>query len=92
MKLLAPLLMLGCALAMPAAAQRRAPAREALEGLKSPREIERQVVPAMAGAQYLGFEFDDRAQVYTLKFLRDGRVIWVDVDGKTAAVIGRTGR
>ena len=53
------------------------------------REIERRVVPTMARAQYLGFDFDGAA-VYTLKFLRDGNVIWVDVDARTGQVLGRT--
>ena len=44
----------------------------------------------MAGAQYIGVEFDPGSAVYTLKFLRDGRVIWVDVDGRTGQVLGRT--
>ena len=56
------------------------------------REIERRVVPTVPGARYLGFDFDDGASVYTLKFLRDGQVIWVEVDGRTGHVIGRTGR
>ena len=56
------------------------------------REIERRVVPTMNGAEYLGFEFDGGSGIYTLKFLRDGNVIWVDVDGRSGQVIGRTGR
>ena len=56
------------------------------------REIERRVLPGMAGAQYLGVEFDPDSAVYTLKFLRNGAVIWVEVDGRSGAVIGRTGR
>lgn len=56
------------------------------------KEIERRVIPGMAGAQYLGFDFDAGPAVYTLKFLRDGRLIWVDVDGRTGAVVGRHGR
>ena len=55
-------------------------------------EIERRVVPTMKGAQYLGFDFDSGSAVYTLKFLRDGVVIWVSVDGRSGAVISRTGR
>ena len=55
-------------------------------------EIERRVVPTMGGAQYLGCEFDSDRGIYTLKFLRDGAVIWVDVDGRSGQVIGRTGR
>ncbi|WP_425230604.1 PepSY domain-containing protein [Sphingomonas sp.] len=55
------------------------------------REIEGRVVPTMRGADYLGFEFDGSTGVYTLKFLRDGAVIWVEVDGRSGQVIGRTG-
>ena len=54
-------------------------------------EIERRVVPRMPGAQYLGFDFEGVTGVYTLKFLRNGSVIWVDVDGRTAKIIRRTG-
>jgi len=56
------------------------------------REIERRILPSMKGAQYIGFDFDSDAAVYTLKFLRDGNVIWVSVDARSGAVIGRTGR
>jgi hypothetical protein len=55
-------------------------------------EIERRVVPTMNGAEYLGFEFDGASGIYTMKFLRNGNVIWVDVDGRSGQVIGRTGR
>lgn len=58
----------------------------------SQQEIERRVVPTMRGAQYLGFEVDMASAVYTLKFLRDGTVIWVEVDGRSGQIIGRTGR
>ncbi|PCG08508.1 hypothetical protein COA17_12590 [Sphingomonas ginsenosidimutans] len=54
-------------------------------------EIERRVVPTMKGAQYIGVDLEMPSGVYTLKFLRDGSVIWVDVDGRTGQVIGRTG-
>jgi hypothetical protein len=56
------------------------------------REIERRVVPTMAGAQYLGFEFEGETGLYTLKFLRDGVVIWVDVDGRSGQIVRRMGR
>jgi uncharacterized membrane protein YkoI len=52
--------------------------------------IERRVVPMMGGADYLGPEF--HGGTYRLKFVRDGRVIWVDVDAATGRVIGETGR
>jgi len=55
------------------------------------REIERRVIPTMGGAQYLGFLFDPQTNIYTLKFLRNGSVIWVDVDGRTGRIVRRTG-
>jgi uncharacterized membrane protein YkoI len=56
------------------------------------REIEQRVMPRMNGADYLGPEFDDRSGTYRLKFMREGSVIWVDVDARTGAIIGRSGR
>ena len=69
-------------------------AREArLKGQLLPlREIERRVLPRMKGADYLGFDFDSGTAIYTLKFLRNGQVIWVDVDGRSGAILGRSGR
>ncbi|WP_367113859.1 PepSY domain-containing protein [uncultured Sphingomonas sp.] len=60
------------------------------EGNLSLREIEARVVPTMRDAQYIGFDYDASAAVYTLKFLRNGTVIWVEVDARTGKVIGRT--
>ncbi len=97
MKFLVPLAIL-TVLAIPAAdAQRRGDQRQALEARRTGRllplpEIERRVVPSMPGAQYLGVDFDSEAVVYTLKFLRDGTVIWIQVDGQTGQVVGRSGR
>lgn len=54
------------------------------------REIEKRVVPHMRGAQYLGFDYDPATGIYTLKFLRSGAVIWVDVDGGSGQVVGRS--
>lgn len=51
------------------------------------REIEQKVLPTMPGAQYLGPEYDPVAQAYRLKFIRNGRVIFVDVDARTGEVI-----
>ena len=56
------------------------------------REIENRVVPTMRGADYIGFDFDGDSAIYTLKFLRDGSVIWVEVDGRSGQVVGRSGR
>ena len=55
------------------------------------REIEGRVIPTMRGSQYLGFDFESDSGIYTLKFLRDGTVIWVEVDGRSGQIIGRTG-
>jgi|UniRef100_UPI0035CA7BB8 hypothetical protein len=55
------------------------------------RDIEGRVLPTMRGSQYLGFDFDGERGIYTLKFLRDGKVIWVEVDGRSGQILGRTG-
>ena len=39
------------------------------------------------GMQYLGPEYDPAAMAYRLKFIRDGRVIFVDVDARTGQVL-----
>ena len=51
--------------------------------------IERNVMPHMGGADYLGPEFNGRT--YRLKFMRGGRIIWVDVDAATGRILGRSG-
>ena len=58
----------------------------------SPRLIEGRVIPTMKGYEYLGFDLDFGTSVYTLKFMRNGVVVWVDVDGRSGQVIGRTGK
>ena len=91
-----PLLLLCAAAPVPAQAQQRdsvAAWHATRQGKLLPlREIERRVVPTMKGAQYIGFDLEMPSAVYTLKFLRDGAVIWVDVDGRSGQVIGRTGK
>lgn len=54
------------------------------------REIERRVLPSMRGSEYLGPSYDSTARAYRLKFIRDGRVMYVDVDARTGRVISRT--
>jgi hypothetical protein len=51
-------------------------------------QLERRVLPFMGGADYLGPEMNGES--YRLKFIRDGRVIWVDVDGQTGRIIRRS--
>lgn len=51
--------------------------------------IEQRVKPRMGGADYLGPEF--RGSTYRLKFMQNGRLIWVDVDAATGRIVGRSG-
>ncbi len=55
------------------------------------RAIEARVVPRMDGMTYLGFEFDAATSTYRLKFMDGRRVVWVDVDGRTGRILGRSG-
>jgi hypothetical protein len=61
--------------------------------VKSLRSIENSIVPGMKanGADYIGQEYDGDLNRYRLKFLKGKSVIWVDVDGRTGAIIGRAG-
>ncbi|MFC4295016.1 PepSY domain-containing protein [Novosphingobium tardum] len=62
--------------------------REMREGNVRPlRDIERRVLPSMSGMQYLGPEYDATAMAYRLKFIRDGRVVFVDVDARSGQVL-----
>lgn len=51
------------------------------------REIEGRIIPRMRGMEYLGPEYDGNAQVYRLKFIDSGRVIFVDVDARSGSVL-----
>lgn len=56
----------------------------------SVRDIEATVLPAMKGWEYLGFEYDPTALAYRLKFLRQGNVMFIDVDARTGAILRQT--
>lgn len=76
----------------PALAQSRTDQQSAREEMRagrtmSVRDIERRIIPQMKGNEYLGFEYDGAASAYRLKFIRDGQVIWVDVDARTARIL-----
>jgi hypothetical protein len=43
-------------------------------------QLERRIMPMMGGADYLGPELN--GDNYRFKFMQNGRVIWVDVDGQ----------
>ena len=44
----------------------------------------------MRGAEYLGPAYDSAAMAYRLKFIRDGKVMYVDVDARTGRVLRRS--
>lgn len=54
------------------------------------REIEQRILPTMRDAEYLGPAYDSTAMAYRLKFIRDGKVTFVDVDARTGRVLRRS--
>ena len=89
--LLCALLAAGLPLSAEAAPRRDAQGevrKDMREGqVRSLREIERQVLPTMPRMQYLGPEYDPTAMAYRLKFIQDGRVVFVDVDARSGQVL-----
>ena len=77
---------LGAGLAgAPALADPPRDADRAFEAIREGRsmplpQLERRVLPFMGGADYLGPELN--GDIYRFKFMQNGRVIWVDVDGQ----------
>jgi hypothetical protein len=51
-------------------------------------QLERRVMPFMGGADYLGPEIN--GGTYRMKFIQNGRVIWVDIDPQTGRIIRRS--
>jgi uncharacterized membrane protein YkoI len=96
MKPLLTALILSLALpAMPALAgpkDEQGKARSELKAgnVRSLREIEQKVLPMMPGSQYLGPEYDPSAMAYRLKFIREGRVIFIDVDARTGKILSQS--
>ncbi|ABC62820.1 hypothetical protein ELI_03640 [Erythrobacter litoralis HTCC2594] len=87
--------LVACGLAVPASAQQRSPQGEVRKEMQAGnvlplREIEKRVLPSMRGAEYLGPAYDSAAMAYRLKFIRDGRVLFVDVDARTGKILRRT--
>ena len=63
--------------------------RATREGRSMPLpQLERRVLPFMGGADYLGPELN--GGTYRMKFIRNGRVIWVDVDPQTGRILRRS--
>ena len=50
--------------------------------------IKRRVDAQMGGANYVGSEFNPSSNRYRLKYVKDGKVVWVDADGRTGDIIG----
>jgi hypothetical protein len=51
------------------------------------REIEGKILPKMRGMEYLGPEYDEDTRIYRLKFINEGRVIFVDVDARSGSIL-----
>ena len=73
----------------PALADPPRDANRAFQGVRQGRsmplpQLERRVLPFMGGADYLGPELN--GDTYRFKFIQNGRVIWVDVDGQGRVV------
>ncbi|MDE2339649.1 MAG: hypothetical protein KGL21_01070 [Alphaproteobacteria bacterium] len=95
------IIILGCvcaAFAATAAPVRRrdmnTPYRETRQGVLRPlSEIEASVVPGMKrrGCTYIGAEYDPNNLQYRLKFMNDGNVIWIDVDGRSGKIVAQAG-
>jgi uncharacterized membrane protein YkoI len=93
-----PIILLFAAIALPSAPAVAGPANEQGQvrkdmragNVRPLREIEKKVLPTMPGAQYLGPEYDPDALAYRLKFIRDGRVIFVDVDARSGEVLNHS--
>jgi hypothetical protein len=69
----------------PALADPPRDANRAFQGVRQGRsmplpQLERRVLPSMGGADYLGPELN--GDNYRFKFIQNGRVVWVDVDGQ----------
>ena len=88
MKLLRTLLFAACLCGLGSAAALADPPRDADKAFRSREQgrsmplpqLERRVMPMMGGADYLGPELN--GDTYRFKFMQNGRVIWVDVDGQ----------
>jgi hypothetical protein len=78
----------------PALAEKPRDADKAFEATQKGRsmplpQLERRVMPFMGGADYLGPEMNGGGTI-RMKFIRNGRVIWVDVDAQTGRIVRRS--
>jgi hypothetical protein len=52
-------------------------------------QIRERLLQRLPDHVYIGAEFDPAVQLYRLKFLRQGQVLWIDVDARTGRVVRR---
>jgi uncharacterized membrane protein YkoI len=95
MKRLLPLALVAALVAPPLAAQPKsdqgAARKDAEAGtIMRSREIEARILPMMGDAEYLGFAYDSTAMAYRLKFIRDRRVLFIDVDARSGRIIQKS--
>jgi len=98
MNILRPLLLAGLiATGLTSAPALAGPPRDSQRGVQGRRDgnsmplpqLERRVVPFMGpNTDYLGPEINGGA--YRMKFIQNGRVIWVDVDPQTGRILRRS--
>jgi hypothetical protein len=63
--------------------------RAMLDGQVMPfGQIKRRVDGQMGDATYVGSEFNPSSNRYRLKYVKDGKVVWVDADGRTGDITG----
>lgn len=91
-----PLLLAAAAAVLPTgsvAAQRsidqEAASRASREGQILPLHVIRGRIQ-VRGADFIGADFDAGSATYRLKFMREGQVLWVDVDARTGRPVGRS--
>ena len=53
-------------------------------------EARKEILPQMRGSEYLGPAYDATARAYRLKFIKDGRVTYIDVDARSGRIINRS--
>ena len=54
------------------------------------QSLKQRVIPRMRGYEYLDAEL--RGTTYRFKFVKDGRLVWVDVDGRTGHILRSSNR
>ncbi len=95
MRFLLPLAAIGLA-ALPVAAEATQRNRDQDAAFRAVRQG--QILPLstirtrvhVPNAEFIGADIDPHGMIYRLKFMRDGEVIWVDIDARTGRTVGRS--